>query len=255
MSAPAAKSGFHARRSLILAGIGAAVSGCAALVPAPRAKIVAVPPAASSPPLARVVSAPQLLRPRRADFGSVPASRAAREVADWAVSAADHQGLPFLIVDKIGARLFVFDSSGRLRGSSAVLLGAAPGDETVPGIGERPIAAIRPHERTTPAGRFVAERGRNSHGEDIVWVDYDAAVSMHRVRATVPAERRLERLRTPTVRDNRISYGCINVPAAFYDRYVVPAFREETAIVYVLPETESVHSRFGIPPVRAQADS
>lgn len=239
----------------MIAACAVAVPGCAVRTPAPPPgrNLPAHPEASPSAPAIETPPPPPT-RPRRAEFGSVPASRAAREVADWAVASADHGRLPFLIVDKIGARLFVFDGSGRLRGSSAVLLGAALGDETVPGIGERAIAAILPHERTTPAGRFVAERGRNSHGEDIVWVDYDAAVSMHRVRATVPAERRLERLRTPTVRDNRISYGCINVPARFYDRYVVPAFRAEIAIVYVLPEKESVHSRFGIPQRSARAD-
>jgi len=85
-----------------------------------------------------------------------------------------------------------------------VLLGLARGDDSVPGIGERKIAEILPFERTTPAGRFVGERGRNASGEDIVWVDYDAAVSMHRVRATNPKERRLERLASPTPADNRI---------------------------------------------------
>ena len=31
-------------------------------------------------------------------------------------------------------------------------------------------------------------------------------------------------LASPSVLDNRISYGCINVPAAFYDKVVAPAF-------------------------------
>ncbi|HEY0879610.1 MAG TPA: L,D-transpeptidase [Zeimonas sp.] len=167
-------------------------------------------------------------------------------MADWALATEDPQGLPFLIVDKQAATLYVFDADGRLAGASAILLGMARGDDSVPGIGERPMSQIRPQERTTPAGRFVAERGMNSHGEDIMWVDYDAAVSMHRVRATNPKERRLERLRTPTIDDNRISYGCINVPARFYDRHVVPAFADGHAIVYVLPETRSLREQFGV---------
>lgn len=181
----------------------------------------------------------------RADFGDVTPSRDAREVADRVLASGDAQGLPFLIVDKRAATLYVFDTKGRLSGASPVLLGLARGDDSVPGIGERPMAGIRPHERTTPAGRFLAETGRNSHGEDVMWVDYDAAVSMHRVRATNPKERRLERLRTTTIDDNRISYGCINVPARFYDRYVVPAFSRGHAVVYVLPETRSVQDQFG----------
>ena len=70
----------------------------------------------------------------------------------------------------------------------------ARGDHTVPGIGDRPLKVVKSYEKTTPAGRFVTEPGRNLNGEDIFWVDYDAAVSMHRVRATNPRERRLQRL-------------------------------------------------------------
>ena len=57
-------------------------------------------------------------------------------------------------------------------GATAVLIGAARGDDTVAGIGSRPIAAVAPHERTTPAGRFTAEPGHNASGEDVVWFDY-----------------------------------------------------------------------------------
>jgi hypothetical protein len=126
-----------------------------------------------------------------------------------------------------------------------VLLGLARGDVSVPSIGERKISDIKPHERTTPAGRFISEPGRNLSGEDIVWVDYDAAVSMHRVRPVVKAERRLERLATPTRADNRITYDCINVPATFYDRYVKPALGSRQGVVYVLPEQATSRSVFG----------
>lgn len=179
-----------------------------------------------------------------ADFGSANPSHDVREIADWALASKDHDGLPFLIVDKPAATLYVFDANGVLVGSSPVLLGLARGDDSVPGIGARPMKQIRPDERTTPAGRFLGERGINSHGEDIMWVDYEDAVSMHRVRATNPKERRLERLRTPTVADNRISYGCINVPKRFYERHVVPAFAAGHAVVYVLPDIKPLRDYF-----------
>lgn len=149
----------------------------------------------------------------------------------------DSKGMPFAIVDKKNARVHAFDRDGVLRGSSPVLLGLSKGDDSVPGIGDRKMADIKPEERTTPAGRFVAEPGRNLQGEDIVWVDYEAAVSMHRVRTANKADRRLARLATPTVADNRISYGCINVPAAFYDAHLRDALGKVGGVVYVLPET------------------
>jgi hypothetical protein len=181
---------------------------------------------------------------RFAHFGTHHPSAEARHVADWVADSRDNGGTGFVIVDKTFARVYVFDAEARLQGSSPVLLGAAHGDDSVPGIGTRPIAAVLPHERTTPAGRFVAERGHNANGEDIVWVDYDAAVSMHRVRATNPKERRLQRLASATVADNRISYGCINVPVAFYESTLSPLFAMRSAIVYVLPESRPARQVF-----------
>ena len=171
-----------------------------------------------------------------ADFGTEQASPDARHIADWIAASGDSAHSEFVIVDKQFARVYVFDADARLRGSAPVLLGAARGDDSVADIGSRPIADVRPEERTTPAGRFVAERGRNASDEDVIWVDYDAAVSMHRVRTTNPAENRLERLATSTVEDNRISYGCINVPAAFYDSFIRPLFATHRTVVYVLPD-------------------
>lgn len=182
----------------------------------------------------------------QADFGASLPSVEVREVAAWALRTGDHGGRSVVIVDKRQARVFVLDPSGRLLGDAPVLLGSAPGDHTVPGIGDRPLSQIRPEERTTPAGRFVAEPGVNAQGEDIVWVDYESAVSMHRVRARVKSERRLQRLASPTPEDNRISYGCINLPRRFYEELLAPRARSG-AIVYVLPERRSLQEVFGIP--------
>ena len=167
-------------------------------------------------------------------------------LAQAAVGTRDNQSLPFAIVDKKRALVFIYGADGGLQGASPVLLGLARGDDSVPGIGERKLSEIRPEERTTPAGRFVGERGRNLRGEDVLWVDYDAAVSMHRVLTTNPRERRIERLATPTPADNRISYGCINVPARFFDRTLLPLVRSvRPPVIYLLPETRPVATLFG----------
>ena len=207
--------------------------------PAPSAEVVA-----ETTPLP--AATPATPTGRHADFRGQRLSRDAREVAEWVVSSGDNRDLPFLIVDKVRATVIAFNATGRLQRSTPALLGLARGDHSVPGIGERKIADIRPEERTTPAGRFEAEMGTNTSGEDILWVDYDAAVSMHRVRASNPAERRLQRLASPSVADNRISYGCINLPVAFYDEVVKPLFAERNGIVYVLPETRPARDVFGV---------
>ena len=184
--------------------------------------------------------------PKRANFEREHKSRNAQHVADWVVDSGDNRGMPFVIVDKMDAKVFVFDADGRLRGAAPALLGLARGDDSIPGIGDRKLSDIRPEERTTPAGRFVASLGYNFYGKDVLWVDYDTAVSLHRVITTNPTERRLERLATPTPLDNRISYGCINVPAKFYNNVVSPAFTGTYGIVYVLPETRSISEIFAL---------
>lgn len=197
-------------------------------------------------PTAALIAAPVA----RAEFGTTTVSADVGRVAGWAAGGGDAQGQPFMIVDKKAAKVHVFDATGRLTGTAPVLLGSARGDHSVPGIGQRPISAVRPAERTTPAGRFVTAPGRNLDGEPVVWIDYEAAVSMHRVRAAVARERRLARLASVSAADNRISYGCINVPVSFYEGVIWPAFSLAPAIAYVLPDKKPLHEVFvGLPEV------
>lgn len=174
----------------------------------------------------------------------VVASSAARQLTAWVLATADNQGLPFLIIDKVGAEVLAFDREGQLLGTAPVLLGLARGDISPAGIGERPLSAITPGERITPAGRFMASMGENLGGKGILWIDYDAALSLHPVITTRAADRRLQRLASATAEDNRISYGCVNVPVEFYDRIVQLAFQGTTGIVYILPETQSLADVF-----------
>jgi hypothetical protein len=196
----------------------------------------------TAPAATPMVQAPAMQR--RLDLRGEPASADVQQLAQWVVSAADNGDRPFILIDKVDAKVFVFEPDGRLRGASPVLLGYAAGDHTVEGIGLRPIEQVKPEERTTPAGRFVGERGRNTLNEEVLWVDYDAAVSMHKVRLTNPKERRAERLASPTSADNRISYGCINLPPSFFDQVLWPSVRQTKPVIYVLPEVKALHEVF-----------
>jgi hypothetical protein len=57
-------------------------------------------------------------------------------------------------------------------------------------------------------------------------------------------ERRLQRLASTNVAEKRISYGCINVPIAFFDRQLLPLIGGQRAVVYLLPETRALESIF-----------
>jgi hypothetical protein len=163
-----------------------------------------------------------------------------RQMKDWIIDSRNNSGLPFVILDKKAAKVFVFQADGQLRGAAPALIGSAVGDYSAPGIGDRQLSAILAPERTTPAGRFVASLGRNLQNKTILWVDYDAAISLHAVITDNPKERRAERLTTPTPLDNRISYGCINVPGKFFEQVIRPTFFDTNGIVYILPETQPV---------------
>jgi hypothetical protein len=187
------------------------------------------------------VMEPKTARPlssRRANFGSETASRRTRETADWIVASKDNLNMPFAIVDKVNAKVYVFGVDGHLKGSAPVLLGIGLGDHVAPGISDMPMSRIPPEDRTTPAGRFVTAMGRNSHGKEILWLDYENAISMHPVITSRPEQRRAQRLATPTPLDNRISYGCINVPPEFFTDVIHRLFAGTAGIVYVMPETK-----------------
>lgn len=206
----------------------------------------------ASPPAAQ----PHALAPaaRHLDFRQVPASEEVRHIVSWVIDSGDSLHRPFVIVDKREAQVFVFDASGKLRGVSPALLGMAIGDDSVPGIGSKKMSDIRPQERTTPAGRFVANLDKNLKGEEILWVDYDTAISLHRIVAGTAKERRAQRLLSASPADRRISYGCINVAIAFYDNVVSPVLAGTFGTVYILPETRTAREVFGsydVPP-RAQ---
>jgi hypothetical protein len=178
---------------------------------------------------------------KRSVYGTAAADASVevRKVADTVVASRDNRRLPYIIIDKANARVFVFDAAGRLQGSAAALLGMARGDGTTGDIGKRELTDIGPSERITPAGRFVAYLDHDAHGGNILLVDYAAAIALHPVIQGTVAERRAERLASATADDNRISFGCINVPLEFFAEVVSPAFAHTSGYVYILPEAGS----------------
>jgi hypothetical protein len=116
-----------------------------------------------------------------------------------------------------------------------------------------PMSAIPPEKRITPAGRYRSYLVTDSHGKQVLSIDNANAISMHIVVKGTPAQRRAERLASVGSDDNRISFGCINVPPGFFTQFVSPEFTPAKGIVYVLPETRSAAQLFGFqpPPVTA----
>ena len=217
--------------------VGRRASGCVRLL-----GVFALGMIVASPVAARPVAE----TPTVAQFKGETVSADARDTANWVTASRDNHALPFVVIDKVNAKVFAFDGAGVLRGAAPALLGMARGDDSVPGIGQRKLATITPPERTTPAGRFEASLGRDFE-QDILWIDYEAALSLHRVIKGRRVDDRAGRLASPTPSDNRISYGCVNVPPGFYDGVVKPLFTGTVGIVYILPETKPLRSVFAVP--------
>jgi hypothetical protein len=175
--------------------------------------------------------------------GRHPTGAAAR-LADWIAASGDNGDMPFMIVDKLGAVVYAFDVDGSFLGSAPVLLGLARGDDSAPGIGQLKLSAISPEDRTTPAGRFVAQFGDSDGHGTVLWVDYADAISLHPVMSVNAGEHRQRRIKSAAPSEHRISYGCINVPATFYEHVVLASFGADGGIVYVLPDTKPMAQVF-----------
>lgn len=169
-------------------------------------------------------------------------------LARQVIASADHGGLPFAVVDKKAAVLTVFLANGQLVGSTPVLLGADHGDRAVPGVGERTQSGqLRKGDRVTTAGRFISRPGRNLGGESVVWIDYDSALAIHRLRPGRWQQHRETRLASADPKARRVSAGCVVVPVAFYEAVVLPVLGRSRAVVYVMPEADGATDKPLVP--------
>jgi hypothetical protein len=174
-------------------------------------------------------------------FQDLRTSEDARSLVGWVQRTADAHGRPYAVVDKRSAHIYVFDGDGRLAGHSPALLGSAEGDHIVPGVGDHAQTGhVPPDERTTPAGRFEAQPGENRTGEHVIWVDYESAFAIHRLRPGFSYQARRGRLATAQAAAMRVSWGCVVVPVTFYQQVVQRVLGASRSVVYVLPETRTV---------------
>ena len=171
-------------------------------------------------------------------------SEEATRVADWIAASSDNGSLPYIIIDKKAAAAFLFDAKGKPMARAPVLIGVATGDDATPGIGAKSLAEIGPAERTTPAGRFLAKFGWAAGRQKVLWVDYATSVALHTIPTGNKKERRRQRMLSPTIDDNRITFGCINVPKVFYSKGVRRLFEKNGGYVYVLPDTKPLEAVF-----------
>ncbi|WP_028965865.1 L,D-transpeptidase [Sphingomonas phyllosphaerae] len=199
-----------------------------------------VPPVSKATPQGAAVAAPT----SSTEAALSPSADGAR-VADWIATSRDNHALPYAVIDKHDASMMLFDGRGKLLAQVPVLLGIAPGDDATPGVGSKKLGEIGPAEKTTPAGRFLAKFGYAAGRQRVLWVDYTNSVAIHPIPGdAAKSENRRARMLSPEVDDNRITFGCINVPKAFYASNLRPLFEKKGGYVYVLPDTRSLEDVF-----------
>lgn len=167
-------------------------------------------------------------------------SRPASAVNSWVQQSKDNAGRPYIIADKQSGEIHIVGADGQVKATAPALYGRKMGDGM--SIGETPAGIFTIHQEAAPA----------SYGGDLQQFatapDGDV-YAIHRV-LTNNKQDRPGRLASPTAEDNRISLGCINIPADLYNKYLSGKFDGK---LYVLPDQRSLGDVFkGIDEQRAQ---
>lgn len=175
-------------------------------------------------------------------------TRDSSAVNSWVREHNDNGGKPYIIADKQSGEIHIMSADGKVISTSPALFGVNRGDAA--------------QLRQTPAGIFSIrhESAPASYGGD--WQHFTTATQgnmsiqwgIHRVLTTgVNAKQhRVARLNSEGAADNRISLGCINIPADVYDKYLAKDFGGK---LYIMPEQRKLGDVFhGIREVAAQQD-
>jgi hypothetical protein len=191
-----------------------------------------------------------------------PPVEAARVMSDAARATyermmLDNKGTPFIIADKPSAQVFLFKTDGSLIKSFPALYGKTKGDVLPHPIGAQLTAAeinkTLDSQKITPAGVFdaVLIRGKD-YPLQLSLKDAQGNISviaMHQVYTGNIKERRLERLSSASITDNRVSFGCINVGLDNFNKYVVPNYGKGARIGVVPDETGALDKYIPAPEV------
>lgn len=170
-------------------------------------------------------------------------SRAASTVNSWVQESKDNAGRPYIIADKAAGEIHIVGADGRVKATAPALYGKKLGDGMT--LGETPAGIFTVHQEAAPS----------SYGGDLqqfATAPNGDIYAIHRVLTTNPKQNRLGRLASPTADDNRVSLGCINIPADLYNKYLSGNFNGK---LYVLPDQRSLGDVFkGVDQQRAQAN-
>ena len=152
-------------------------------------------------------------------------SNTASAVRAWVQETKDNRGQKYIIADKVSGEMHIMDSRGNVLATMPALYGTQKGDAAVPG--QTPAGIFTLQQRYDVASSFGGDVQQFAeHSDGSIW-------AIHRVLTSNPKQMRQARLNSLTAEDNRVSLGCINVPADMYNKYLKNGFKGK---LYVIPE-------------------
>ncbi|HAX5209117.1 TPA: hypothetical protein JZG45_003969 [Escherichia coli] len=152
-------------------------------------------------------------------------SNTASAVRAWVQETKDNRGQKYIIADKVSGEMHIMDSRGNVLATMPALYGTQKGDAAIPG--QTPAGIFTLQQRYDVASSFGGDVQQFAeHSDGSIW-------AIHRVLTSNPKQMRQARLNSPTAEDNRVSLGCINVPADMYNKYLKNGFKGK---LYVIPE-------------------
>jgi hypothetical protein len=183
-------------------------------------------------------------RPVAVNLNGVDTSAATVVMAQWVMNNDDSLGMPFAIADKVDGSVTFFSPDGNLLATTPALFGSTYGDIYSDKQLNKDKSSKSSSDMITPAGRFEAKTGKSKdYGKSIKFFkEGKRVIAIHKTYIGKPSQRRQERLRTQDPNDNRVSMGCVNIPADMMKDFGV--LFEGGGVVYILPETEIGRATF-----------
>ena len=189
----------------------------------------------------------------------------ARMVYESAAPIAKRNGKGFMIADKPNGVIHVFGAKGEYITSGAALFGKQSGDVLVSTATAEDMVDA---DKVTPAGTFKLRLAPNKDytggyffalmGSNGRTIGRDAngrggSVAIHSVYTYAVAENRINRLKSATAADNKISFGCINTSEKMFLDDLLPRKEEfNGGMVFVMPDNVTMTESMFRPETREQ---
>jgi hypothetical protein len=184
-------------------------------------------------------------------YNALPSSNLKRV---YAYAASVHERA-FVVPDKPSATFYIFGKDKKIVASFPMLLGKMKGEDVNVAFPDADIA----DGATSPSGHYrgnlqnpdkVSHDRKTSYGGKIMELDSTTAVefSHFSIHATYKGDlaERTKALASKDIRDNRRSFGCINISEENWEKFLAPTFSspeyESGVDVYVTPDDTVAYS-------------